>query len=156
MNRIIEHIVEEFSKTRLFEMAYSREQYINNIDGIADQIVENWCLIHYCTLYDIDDENKNHWKQELCAHCKKLLRSLAKVNKLKVTQYAMIDMLELDDAKQIEAIIADKFREEHFELVSDICDDFVNIGLHKIIYLVSQNFSNNTYQELYRYIDEDI
>jgi trehalose-6-phosphate synthase len=149
-------IVEYFSKTPLFEMAYSREQYINNIDNIANQIVENWCLIHYCTLYDSDNENKNHWKQELRAYCKKLLQSIVKVNKLKATNAAMIDMLELDNPDQIYAIIYDKFEEEHFDIKKDICEEFAKIGLQKIIYLVSQNFSNTTYQELYRYIDEDI
>lgn len=149
-------IVEYFSKTPLFEMAYSREQYINNIDNIANQIVENWCLIHYCILYDSDNENKNHWKQELRAYCKKLLQSIVKVNKLKATNAAMIDILELDNPDQIYAIIYDKFEEEHFDIKKDICEDFAKIGLQKIIYLVSQNFSNTTYQELYRYIDEDI
>lgn len=137
-------------------MAYNREQYIDNIDDIADQIVENWCLIHYCTLYDKDNKNKSHWKQELKSYCKKLLRSVVKVNKLKATQDAMIEMLELDNQKIVEVTIADKFEKENFEIKQDICRDFSEYGLQKIIYLVSKKFSNTSYQELYRYIDEDI
>jgi hypothetical protein len=156
MNKPVEYLIEQLSKTHIFEMAYSREQYIDNIDDIADQIVENWCLIHYCTLYDKDNKNKAHWKQELKSYCKKLLRSVVKVNKLKATQDAMIEMLELDNQKIVEVTIADKFEKENFEIKQDICKDFSEYGLQKIIYLVSKKFSNTSYQELYRYIDEDI
>lgn len=156
MTRIQEYLIEKLSQTKLFEMAYDREQYVRNIDGIADQIVENWCLIRYCTIYDPTNPNKKHWKQELQSHCKKLLRSIVKVNKLKATQYALIDMLELDDPKQIRAIIYDKFKKEKLGIENQVCDDFVNMGLQKIIYLVSHKFTNTTQQELYRYIDEDI
>lgn len=156
MNKLTEYLIEQLSKTHIFEMAYSREQYIDNIDDIADQIVENWCLIRYCTLYDKDNKNKAHWKQELKSYCKKLLRSVVKVNKLKATQDAMIEMLELDNQKIVEVTIADKFEKENFEIKQDICKDFSEYGLQKIIYLVSKKFSNTSYQELYRYIDEDI
>ena len=156
MNRIIEDIVKAFSKSALFEMTLDRADFVKLTSNLAPQIVENWCMIHYCTLFDPDNLNKNHWKQELRAYCKKLLQSIVKVNKLKATNAAMIDMLELDNPDQIYAIIYDKFEEEHFDIKKDICEEFAKIGLQKIIYLVSQNFSNTTYQELYRYIDEDI
>lgn len=156
MNKLVEYLIKQLSKTKIFEMTYSREQYIDNIDDIADQIVENWCLIRYCTLYDKDNKNKVHWKQELKSYCKKLLRSVVKVNKLKATQDAMIEMLELDNQKIVEVTIADKFEKENFEIKQDICRDFSEYGLQKIIYLVSKKFSNTSYQELYRYIDEDI
>lgn len=154
--RMQEYMIEQLSKTRLFEMAYNREQYIRNVDSLADQIVENWCLIHYCTLYDPDNQNKSHWKQELQTYCKKLLRSIVEVNKQKATRYAMIEMLNLDDPKQIHAIVSDKFRTEKLTLDLQICEDFATIGLQKIIYLISDNFTITSYQELYRYIDEDI
>lgn len=60
MNKLVEYLIKQLSKTKIFEMTYSREQYIDNIDDIADQIVENWCLIRYCTLYDKDNKNKVH------------------------------------------------------------------------------------------------
>lgn len=68
----------------------------------------------------------------------------------------MIEMLELDNQKIVEVTIADKFEKENFEIKQDICRDFSEYGLQKIIYLVSKKFSNTSYQELYRYIDEDI
>lgn len=32
MNKLVEYSIEQLSKTRIFEMTYNREQYINNID----------------------------------------------------------------------------------------------------------------------------
>lgn len=46
------YILEAISNTYLFEMAYSREKYIDRLMGLDMQILENWCLIKYCNMFD--------------------------------------------------------------------------------------------------------
>ena len=40
-------ILETISNTWLFEMAYSRQNYLHQIMSLNKQIVDNWCLIKY-------------------------------------------------------------------------------------------------------------
>ena len=38
------------------------------------KIIENWCLVKYCSLYDTNNINKNHWVNELTAHMYNILK----------------------------------------------------------------------------------
>ena len=46
------YILEAISNTHLFEMADSRQDYLADIRGLRFQILENWCLIKYCNMFD--------------------------------------------------------------------------------------------------------
>ena len=61
-------IREEIEKYMLNEMALSLSEYKFRVESIMQQILENWCLVRYCTLTGDKPENKNHWKTELIAH----------------------------------------------------------------------------------------
>ena len=74
MLNIKEYILEKLQNTLVFEMAYSRKELKNSFDGILDQIIENWCLVKYCSLYDEQNINKNHWANELTAHMYNILK----------------------------------------------------------------------------------
>lgn len=156
MNRLTEHIVEWISKTKLFEMALDRAKYIDLIINLSDQIAENWCLIRYCTKYNPDNINKDHWKAELYATCSKLLRQNVTTDKRKAAEHGFIDNLEFNDSDVVYYTVQSKFKKEGFSLTGDICDDFVSHGLPKLIYLISSKRSSGKFNALYRYIDEDI
>ena len=60
MLNIKEYILEKLQNTLVFEMAYSRKELKTIFADILDQIIENWCLVKYCSLYDPTNINKNH------------------------------------------------------------------------------------------------
>ena len=156
MNYLKEYLVTALASTKLFEMAYSREKYIDKVNDLSRQIVENWCLIRYCTKYDTGNTNKNHWKTELLAHCDALYQMFVKTDKKTATKTALIGNDELNTPKHIAELLQMKFNKEHLEVKDDICREFAEYGLYKIINLVSAKHGYGNYQELYRYIDKDI
>ncbi len=154
MHRLTEYIVELLSKTKLFEMALARADYLFTVRLVAGQIVENWCLVRYCTLFDPDNINKNNWKTELEAPCYKLFQVVTKHNKKRLLETGLIKELELNNESVLTKYIIRKFKKERIadELrMSVVKHDFAE-ALPHIIYLLSED----DYNELYRYIDEDI
>ena len=41
------------------EMAVPLKEYKKRLDGLRFQLVENWCLLEYCRLYDPSNANIN-------------------------------------------------------------------------------------------------
>lgn len=147
-------IIEAVSTTFIFEMAYSREKYINEVHSLTDQIVQNWCLIKYCNLYDIENENRLHWSKELIAHISNLQRMKLKggINKYRTTKYSFIERDEINNINNVEQIIVLKFEEEHINTnLMEIAIEFVN-SLDTIIDIIS----NKTLQELKNYVHNQI
>lgn len=153
MNRIQEYIIEQLSKTPIFEMALDRADYLRLVINTSGQIVENWCLIRYCTLYDKNNANKTHWKTELDAACYKLFKTHTKHDKKRLLETGFIKELELNDENTLQKYTVRKFKIEQIPntTLPVIYKDFIN-ALPHLIYLIS----GNDYNELYRYIDEDI
>lgn len=154
MNRLTEYIIEWLSKTKLFEMALDRADYLFTVRHIAGQIVENWCLVRYCTLFDTDNINKNHWKTELEAACYTLFQVVTKHNKKRLLETGLIKELELNKESVLTKYIIRKFKKECIadeQCMSVVKHDFAE-ALSHLIYLLS----GDDYNELYRYIDEDI
>lgn len=147
-------IIEAVSTTFIFEMTYSREKYINEVHSLTDQIVQNWCLIKYCNLYDIENENRLHWSKELIAHISNLQRMKLKggINKYRTTKYSFIERDEINNIDNVEQIIVLKFEEEHINTnLMEIATEFVN-SLDAIIDIIS----NKTLQELKNYVHNQI
>ena len=62
----LHNIIKEEIKKYLTEYADPRNRFIKRVDDVVPQLVENWCLVHYCTLCNEDiNQCKNHWKIEL-------------------------------------------------------------------------------------------
>lgn len=147
-------IIQYYSKLPLCEMAIDRADYVKKVDNLTQQIVENWCLIHYCTLYDSNNLNKNHWKSELDSYCFQLFEMKTKNNKQKILEQVLIRDNELNNKDVVYKWMQRKFRIENISNKNQqdqICKDFSEYIEH-LIYLIA----GNDYQELYRYIDEDI
>ena len=60
-------VYEVYNKLPLFEYAYKRKEYINNVAHLAPQIVKHLCLIRYSQIIGGALE-VNHLKQEVITH----------------------------------------------------------------------------------------
>lgn len=155
MKDIKNYILEAISNTWLFEMAYSRQDYLRNISGLCYQIVENWCLVKYCNLCDEENYNRLHWSNELVAHLENLRRCQLKsgLSKYKTTKFGFIEIAELDDVDVVDDILELKWDNE--KLPGDkrkiISNEFVN-SLPKLFELISGksaiDIKNYVYNEI--------
>ena len=48
--QVQETISEYINSHFLFEMAYRRGVFKEKINCLLDQIIQNWCLVHYCVI----------------------------------------------------------------------------------------------------------
>lgn len=65
-NETLHKIIQEEVQKILTEYADPRNKFIDRVDSILPQLVENWSLVHICTITDTDyNRCKNHWKSEL-------------------------------------------------------------------------------------------
>lgn len=46
-----------FKSGLINEMAFKQKDYINHIASLRCQLIENWCLCAYCSLYDKENDN---------------------------------------------------------------------------------------------------
>lgn len=60
-------VLEENKRGMLNEMALPRKNYKDKVDSLIPQILENWCLVHYCSIIG-RTEYKIHWSDELRGH----------------------------------------------------------------------------------------
>ena len=63
----IRAVLEENKRGMLNEMALPRKNYKDKVDSLIPQILENWCLVHYCSIIG-RTEYKTHWSDELRGH----------------------------------------------------------------------------------------
>jgi ethanolamine utilization protein EutP (predicted NTPase) len=154
MTRLVEYIVKNLERSYIFEMAYERREYMNKLFELRLQLVENWALIRYCSLYDNENLNKNHWKKELFAHISNLNKMKLKVDKTRATEQELIDKAEFNNVENIIKIIEFKFEIEDLtndETIRTIAEDFTEYGLNELITIISNN--NLTATELKDYLD---
>ena len=57
MKSIKEYILNVIQESYIFEMAYDRKEIKKRVEALTNQIIENWCLIKYCSLYDKNNTN---------------------------------------------------------------------------------------------------
>ena len=63
LNEIIKHEVEKQLQI-LMEYAIPRSEFIEKISNQCQQILENWCLVRYCSIFG-RTQTKEHWMSEL-------------------------------------------------------------------------------------------
>lgn len=80
-SQLTELIKNEVSKQLqlLMEYAVPQAKFVDNAYNLSSQIVENWSLVHYCTLTG-REETKRHWAKELYAHMNNVSQTLIKKN----------------------------------------------------------------------------
>lgn len=154
MRTLTEILVESLAKTKIFEMANSREKYIDVVRGLTDQVVQNWCLVKYCNMYDEENYNRLHWSKELLAHLGYIYRQKIKggINKARTTKTAWIEQEEINDPEIVKIIIQNKFKDENIETDLDILSkEFVN-HLNELIDAIC----NGSFEQVRKYVYEEI
>ena len=121
---IYEVVYKCYSKLPLNEFFIKRSQFVNNVWHLSYQIIENWCLVHYCTLIG-RTETKEHWKDELIAHLTNIGRDGIKANNSVSTRMKAIaegfDYASLyDGEKRILQIVQDKFKRENINIDENV------------------------------------
>ena len=157
MKSIKEYILNVIQESYIFEMAYDRKEIKKRVEGLINQIIENWCLIKYCSLYDNNNINKHHWKQELKAHLYNIYEMKLKGGNVK-TKYNLIseiiyDKKEITTSSKISSIIRIKFRTENISIYNDICDLCID-NLNYIIELISNNENDDNTDKIYDYVEQ--
>lgn len=154
MKTLTEILVDVLSETKIFEMANDRAKYMDLVHSLTDQIVQNWCLIKYCNMYDEENYNRLHWSKELIAHLGTLQRQKIKggLDKERATREVLIEREEIDDVETVNLIIINKFEDEHIDInLTEISTEFVK-QLDRIIYIITK--SNPT--DLRNYVYNEI
>ena len=154
MKNLVDFVLSNISNTKIFEMAYNRSKYIDKVLGLNKQIVENWCLIKYCNLYDVENYNRLHWCRELITHLSNLNMDVLKNgNKLRATKEAF-EIDELYDENQICIICERKWDIENLPLnkLNEVSIYFVK-DINKILGLISDKPS---YQKIKNYVYNEI
>ena len=115
---IFESVYKILDNTLLLEYLVQRKDFVNLLWNLSDQIIENWCLVHYCTVVG-QSEYKKHWTDELKGYLKRISRTGIKSSndfdsrrKCVLQAFAMNDLDKGDIAKRIALIIQNKFESE--------------------------------------------
>lgn len=157
MKSIKEYMLNVIQESYIFEMAYNRKEIKKRVEALTNQIIENWCLIKYCSLYDKTNTNKYYWKQELKAHLYNIYEMKIKGGNAK-TKYNLIseiiyDKKEITTSSKISSIIRIKFRNENIIIYNDICDLCID-NLNYIIELISNNENDDNTDKIYDYVEQ--
>ena len=156
MTNIKEYILEKLQNTLVFEMAYSRKELKNSFDDILDQIIENWCLVKYCSLYYVQNNNKNHWVNELTAHMYNILKRQLKNGgedaKLQLLKSVAYDQKEYTTAAAIKRCIRFKFKKENIQITDELCSACIE-DLETILELISKRDTEENYENIDTYIE---
>lgn len=128
----IQEALNEYSnKGNLFEMAYRRDVFKEKVNYFLDQIIQNWCLVHYCTLTN-RKELKKHWKEdELQTHLMKCAGfNIQGNNSPKARAKALTEIWSERDfnsnTNTINLIVNTKFRKENIDITTPIYSQCLN------------------------------
>lgn len=156
MLNIKEYILEKLQNTLVFEIVYSRKELKNSFDGILDQIIENWCLVKYCSLYDINNINRNHWTNELTAHMYNILKRQLKNGgedaKLQLLKSVTYEQKVYTTALAIKKCIRFKFKKENIQIHNEVCSACIE-DLETILNLISKKDTEENYENIDTYIE---
>lgn len=121
LNEIVKKAVEKHV-SMLMEYAIPRSKFIDNVWHLARQIIENWCLVHYCTLTN-RTMTKEHWAKELRTHMTNIALTPIKGNNSADARKKAIkegfNVMELFNGTEvINNVIFQKFTDENIDVSS--------------------------------------
>ena len=128
------------------------------------QIIQNWCLIRYCSLTNTKLDLRSHWCSELIGYlyniCEiKLKDDKSNKIKLKATKQQYLEYSELDtDRDRIWVSIKQKFDKENItdnRIIDLVIDDFMK-NIEKICVLVSSKLTKSLLDEIDNYVYNEI
>lgn len=138
----------DYPQDLVFEMSIPLKKFKDKVDGQRFQLVENWCLCKYCSLYDENNYNYNHWLKELNACIKNLKNVDIKnnIDKSKTLVNMLINDYDYNQTQMIIRIIKEKFEIENITVdLIYIANEFVQ-DINRLIEVISHNdISINNY-----------
>lgn len=160
MISIKDFLARQLQKTSIFEMAFSRQTFINKIEGITPQLVEDWCLIRYCTLSK-RTQTKRHWQNELYGYIDSILDYKLKAgNKKECSEFVIIDEYEFNNTDNVYNSMKRKIKKENIDRndsnIKQACKDFADFGVHELIDIISMNDTDENFDYIDEYIYEKI
>lgn len=132
-DKAVSSVIKKHKDCLLAEMAFKKKVYMEKIDNLLPQIIENWCLVRHCVLTG-KTNNLVHWSNELIGHLYTVCRLHMKDNaKFEDHRKAILQVWynnDYDQARTIAFVIQWKFNKEKFEVsgpvFNTICQDMVN------------------------------
>lgn len=159
-----EKLIDCISDTYIVEMAINRSKYQDKLSLYKRQIIENWCLMRYCTLTNSKLELRAHWGTELKSYLNDLFYidlkdDKSRYVKYKATRQQYIEYDELDvNVDYIYNLIKDKFRKEGLSdktIIYQAASDFTE-HISTICDLISVKPTGDNYKKLENYIFNEI
>lgn len=139
------HKHQEEQSKMLNEMALPLKEYTKRIDDVMYQLAENWCLCKWCQLFDPENDNFNHWKEELSAYVMKLASPKLKNNigKKKHLEKHLVEWYDLDEKDMVIDVIDFKFDKEHIMDNSqrEVVANAFATSIHKLIDAISSGIA---------------
>ena len=145
----------DYNRGILFEFAIPRKTYKKRIDDLIPQILENWCLVHFCTIVG-QTQYKKHWSDELRGHLLTVSRLSIKGNDSDESRNNVLEEIwdENDYANPmfLNMTVINKFIQEKIDTKTDIygqvIEDCINDRQHIFNAILSRNIDTiNEYVE---------
>lgn len=125
----IKEIIKEAIRDVLLEMPLPRKAYKSKVDSEIPQILENWCLVRYCSLTQASN-TKNHWKGELCGHFLTASRLSVKGNNSQKARLKVLSEIwqenDYDKINVLNMTVINKFFIEEIDTSSQIYKQVLN------------------------------
>ena len=145
LHQIIKDEVDKRIQT-LIEYAIPRKNFVNKTYNLVQQIVENWCLIHYGTMVG-GLSAQDHWRKELLTHMSNIANDTIKGNNSYESRVKAIsegfDMKDLPSSgERVRKLISAKLI---IEVIDTNCDEIVacsedcNNAIGGIIEMIAEN-----------------
>lgn len=111
MRSLKEYLLDELSYTQIFEQALQRKKLREKIFNHMTQILQNWGLVLYGKLNNI--QTTNHWKTELLTQCDSIIDSELKGgNKRGLIKDLVIDGDEFNNPDKVYRKLRRKFEND--------------------------------------------
>lgn len=114
INKPVHETIKELDSEMVIEMALPLKEFRKRVDRLRFQLIENWCLCKYCSLFSPENDNFGHWITEFNS-CAKNLRDFeikGHIDKQKTLKKILIDEYDYNQPRKILTIIREKFDEE--------------------------------------------
>lgn len=139
-NMTIKEYASEILAEPLNEMAVTKQKYQIMLLDRANQIIENWCVCKYCTMFDKRNQNHKHWHRELAAHVMSInAYELKSGSKEKITQKVFINDMDCNITNNICGYAYNKWTDENFPMdkLPFVAEEFVK-ELSNLIAILSE------------------
>lgn len=139
----------------LLEYAIPRAKFIDKVADLAGQILEHWCLVHYCTLIG-RTKTKDHWTKELFAFLSNLSNQTIKNNnsdksRLKAVYEGFSQIDVPTTPERIEKLVGSKFIIEDIDVQTPEFKQCIE-NCHNAIPSIIQVIVSGDYKAINQYI----